>query len=300
MEDRGLNILVVDDEKPIRKILNKLLVRGGYRIVEAANGREGLELFRERRPDIVITDIRMPEMGGLDLLMAIKKESPDACVAVMTGYGSEEVAIQAIRSGACNYFKKPFNTAEFMYAIGVLAELVGHRKGQKFDNTILTGETKTFLMGSRFSQIYPVISELTRTLADYPFDVESVQIALLEMITNAIEHGNLEISLEEKQKALQEGTLKDLYRIRTASPECAGRKVEIHYEFTPARAAFTITDEGKGFVCASLPDPSDPRNIMEVSGRGIIMTRLLMDETKYNDKGNAVTVVKVAGKPEPA
>ena len=296
MEDRGLNILVVDDEVPIRKILKKLLVRSGYGVVEAANGREALDLFRERHPDIVITDVRMPEMGGLDLLMAIKKESPDACVAVMTGYGSEDVAIQAIRSGACNYFKKPFNSAEFVYAIGVLAELVDHRKGQKFDSAILAGETKTFVMGSRIEQVYPVIGELTRTISGYPFDVESIQIALLEMITNAIEHGNLEISLEEKQKALQEGTLKDLYRLRASSPECAGRKVEIYYEFTPARAAFTITDEGKGFNCASLPDPDDPRNIMGVSGRGVIMTRLLMDETTFNEKGNSVTIVKAAGK----
>ena len=214
----------------------------------------------------------------------------------MTGYGSEDIAIQAIRSGACNYFKKPFNSAELVYAIGVLAELVDHRKGQKFDSSILTGETKTFVMGNGFEQVYPVISELTRTISGYPFDVESVQIALLEMITNAIEHGNLGITLQQKQEALQEGTLKDLYRIRASSPECAGRKVEIHYEFTPTRAAFTITDEGRGFNCAKLPDPDDPRNIMDVSGRGIIMTRLLMDETTYNEKGNSVTIVKAAGK----
>ena len=71
--------------------------------------------------------------------------------------------------------------------------------------------------------------------------------------------------------------------------------MEIRYEFTPARVSFTITDEGRGFDWESLPDPNDPKNLMEASGRGIIMTKLLMDEMTYSAKGNSVTIVKTAG-----
>lgn len=294
MNDKKLRILVADDEPSIRKILHKLLDRHGYETLEASNGLEALKIFEEKKPDIVISDIRMPEMNGLDLLRAIKRISPEACVTIMTGFGTEEVAIEAIRSGACNYFKKPFQASELLYAIGALAELVMHRKREVVDFSTVSSETRICHVGNDVNQVYPLIQELTRTLQGFPYDVESIQIGLLEIITNAIEHGNLGITFQEKQEALKRGTFDELYRTKQASDPASGKIVEIGYEFSPSEVRYTITDSGGGFDWKNLPDSRDPKNIMETSGRGIIMTRLLMDEVSFNEAGNSVVMVKKA------
>ena len=86
-------LLLVDDEPGIRKVVGIALMDFGYAVLEAANGDEGLEIFRREKPPVVITDIRMPGMDGLDLLRAIKAEAPETEVILVTGHGDMDVAI---------------------------------------------------------------------------------------------------------------------------------------------------------------------------------------------------------------
>ncbi len=292
MDEDGLKILVVDDESAVRRIMSRVLLRHGYHPIEAADGREALEVFCHENPAIVITDINMPDMDGLELLSRIKEESPEACVVIMTGYGSEETAIKALRSGAGNYFTKPIDLPELIYAIGVLADFIRSREDKSFDYKKIIRETKTIVTGNALGAIYSIVHELTRAIANFPSEAESMQTGLLEMITNAIEHGNLDITYEEKQKALQDGRLDELYENKAQAMPYKERKVTIRYEFDPEKVIYTICDQGDGFDWRSLPDPTDPENLMAASGRGIFMTRLYMDEVVYNDTGNEVTIVK--------
>ncbi|MFH1672795.1 MAG: response regulator [Pseudomonadota bacterium] len=292
MAGEGLKILVVDDESGVRRIISKVLLRNGYQPIESADGREALEVFRNENPAIVITDIRMPDMDGLELLTRIKEKSPETCIAIMTGYGSEEVAIKALRNGASNYFKKPIDLPELIYAIGVLSDSIRSRRHNKFDYKKLAHEIKTIIIENDLDSIYSIVHELTKVTAYFSSDVESIQTGLLEMITNAVEHGNLNITYEEKQKALQKGTLKELYKNRAQTVPYKERKVTIRYEFNPEKVMYTICDQGDGFGWRDLPDSADPDNLMAASGRGVFMTRLYMDEVVYNDTGNEVTIVK--------
>ena len=82
-----IKILVVDDEVAVREILVEILSQEGYRLSSAADGGGGLETFRRESPDIVITDVYMPNMDGLELLARVRKESPETISAVMTGFG---------------------------------------------------------------------------------------------------------------------------------------------------------------------------------------------------------------------
>ena len=100
-------LLLVDDEPGIRKVVGIALMDCGYTVREAANGDEGLEVFRRERPPIVITDIRMPGMDGLGLLSAIKAESPGTEVILVTGHGDMDVAIEGLRLDACDFISKP-------------------------------------------------------------------------------------------------------------------------------------------------------------------------------------------------
>lgn len=102
-------ILLVDDEAGIRKVLGIFLTDYGYQVSTAKNGEEGLHLFKKIRPPIVLTDIKMPGMDGLQLLKAIKDESPDTEVIMITGHGEMELAIQSLKFDATDFITKPIN-----------------------------------------------------------------------------------------------------------------------------------------------------------------------------------------------
>jgi len=103
------NILVVDDELGMRQFLTHLLQREGHVVRVAANGREALDLLREPPPDLIISDIRMPDMGGVDLLRAAREMLPDVEVIMMTAFANVDTAREAFLLGAYDFVQKPFD-----------------------------------------------------------------------------------------------------------------------------------------------------------------------------------------------
>jgi PAS domain S-box-containing protein len=100
-------VLLVEDEEAIVRVLARSLQYDGYEVVTAANGQEGLEVFRRERPDIVLTDIKMPVMDGLELLKEIKAESPETEVIIITGHGDMDSSIEALQHDASDFINKP-------------------------------------------------------------------------------------------------------------------------------------------------------------------------------------------------
>ena len=105
-------ILVVDDEVNLRAVLKGLLERDGYSVDEAGDGKAGLEKARERGYAAVITDLKMPEMDGAQLLAALKAEQPEVPVVLLTAHGSIQNAVDAMRRGAFDFLTKPFDKDE--------------------------------------------------------------------------------------------------------------------------------------------------------------------------------------------
>lgn len=102
-------LLLVDDEEGIRKVLGITLEDSDYRVLQAASGEEALHMFREGCPSIVVTDIKMPGMDGIELLQKIKQESPDTEVIMITGHGDIELAIKSLQFDAADFITKPIN-----------------------------------------------------------------------------------------------------------------------------------------------------------------------------------------------
>ncbi|MDD5452624.1 MAG: response regulator [Desulfovibrionales bacterium] len=102
-------LLLIDDEEGIRKILGMSLRSDGYEVVTAEDGRQGLDLFREGRFPIVLTDLKMPELDGIEVLKRIKEIEPSAEVIIITGHGNMEAAVQSLYLGASNFVTKPVN-----------------------------------------------------------------------------------------------------------------------------------------------------------------------------------------------
>jgi PAS domain S-box-containing protein len=110
--DQPAKVLIVDDEELIRLNLRALLEDLGYRVAEAADGREGLDAFDRERPDLVLADLKMPVMDGLSMIAALREKSPETPVIVISGAGTVREAVDSLRLGAWDYVMKPVPDAE--------------------------------------------------------------------------------------------------------------------------------------------------------------------------------------------
>jgi two-component system response regulator FlrC len=108
----GRSVLIVDDEPTMRVALAESLRRNGYGVTQAANGQEALDQLVDCKPWLVLTDLKMPRMGGLEVVKEIKKRTPNTLVVVMTAYGTVETAVEAMKYGATDFLLKPFATEQ--------------------------------------------------------------------------------------------------------------------------------------------------------------------------------------------
>ncbi len=117
MDERKWKVLIIDDEEGIRKVLDITLTDAGYDVLTAAGGEEGLSLCEEAGPHIVITDIRMPGMDGLEVLRRIKRQFPDREVIVATAFGDMDVAVRALQLEASDFITKPIGNDALLVAL---------------------------------------------------------------------------------------------------------------------------------------------------------------------------------------
>ena len=130
------SIMIVDDEEIIRESLSFVLTKEGYRVQEAANGRIAADLLKNDSFDLVLTDLEMPDMKGIELLEHITRYSPETLVVIITAYGSIDTAIAALRKGAVDYILKPVEFDELLLKI---RRLVSSRR-LTLENKLLRGE----------------------------------------------------------------------------------------------------------------------------------------------------------------
>ncbi|MDA0838179.1 MAG: response regulator [Planctomycetota bacterium] len=287
-------VLVVDDDELIRQSLGQFLQHRGFQVLTAKNGEEGFDVYQRERPEITFTDLKMPRMGGLELMKEILSLDTEAHIVVMTAYGNDEAILEALRGGAEDFFKKPLDYTEVNEALTNIEIRILEAEGQGVDQGFVLEEQIRLEIPNDLNIVSSVVNKITGSLR-YFFEsavVHGIQGALIEMVVNAIEHGSLGISYEEKTQALEADRLNALILEKSQQPELACRRVRIDYHLTTTAVTYIIEDEGNGFKIDELPDPGDPENLWLGHGRGILMTQALMDEVKYNEKGNQVTLVK--------
>lgn len=112
MENETKRILVLDDEEMIRDLLQETFQKSGYEVITANNGKETLERIGKETFDLLITDIRLPDISGMQILTRVKKKHPDLGIVMITAYGSIKNAVKAMKQGAFDYITKPFNLDE--------------------------------------------------------------------------------------------------------------------------------------------------------------------------------------------
>ena len=115
-------LVVVDDEENILEVVSRFGERAGFEVVTCGGGNEAIALLQSRRADLVMVDLRMPDVGGLDVLRAIKDTDPNCQAVLMTGYASVETAVEAIKLGALDYVNKPIDFARLEALLSTVHE----------------------------------------------------------------------------------------------------------------------------------------------------------------------------------
>lgn len=184
-------ILVVDDDESVRKMLSVVLNKEGFDVIFASNGLMALEAFRSHSPGIVIMDIRMPEMDGLQALAEICKMDKDAIVILMTAYAAVETAVQAMKLGAFDYVIKPFDLDEILLLVGRALQL----RQMRYDINLLHRELSKNYRLDRILTGNPKMKELCLTVTKIAKSNASVLItgesgSGKELIASAIHYNS--------------------------------------------------------------------------------------------------------------
>lgn len=272
------SILVVDDDPDIHELLATLLGSGEYHVESAQDGLAGLSRLEHSAYDLVLTDVRMPGLDGLELLHRIHELRPEAKVVVMTAASTPERIIRAMRDQAFGYLSKPFSAR----ALNEVVQRAFSAPVWQDDIEVLSARPAWIALQLRCKietadRILQFLREMGMDLP--PAEREHIGMAFRELLLNAIEHGG------------------------QSDPR---KKVYLAYVRTNRAIIYYLRDPGAGFSFSNLAHaavsnpPDAPFEHTEVrdslglrpGGFGILLTRNVVDELIYNEKGNEVLLIK--------
>ena len=160
-------VLVIDDETSMIETLSMLLKREGFDVLSALSGAEGIERFAETKPDLVLTDVRMPKVSGVDVLEAIREKDPTMPVVLMTAQASLQSAIQAVNLGATHYVQKPFSNDELVAILRRSLDIGRvERENVRLKREIRTRDNKALLKPIGVSAEFRKALQLAESVAD--------------------------------------------------------------------------------------------------------------------------------------
>ena len=287
-------VIIVEDSQTQAQQIQLLLEDARFETEIALEGRAALELVRKAPPDLVLTDLEMPVMNGLELVEAVHRDFPWVPVILMTAHGSEEIASLALCKGAASYVPKAYLDNDIVPTMERILELtkVDRHLHQALHSLSLI--ELQFVLTNDHKLINPILGYQDDLLMQFELcDVAArmrVGVALQEALLNAIYHGNLEVSSQLRQT--NEKVYHDLVQSRCRQPAFEKRRVHFHIKMSAAEAVYIVRDDGQGFDPSTLPDPTDPVNLDRVGGRGLLLIRTFMDHVAHNQRGNEITMIK--------
>ena len=295
-------VLIVDDSSTDRLRAGGLLDQmEDYSIEYAVDGSDALVKMELHVPDMVITDLDMPELNGLELVAVMRKSYPIVPVVLMTARGSEDIAVQALRAGAASYVPKRLLNTLLADTVRQVFLISREDRGRIRLMRRMAEQQVRFDIENDQELIASLVQFLQQGAAGMGVcdDGDRIRtgVALQEALTNASFHGNLEVSSSLRE--VDHRAYYDLARERTVQTPYSQRRIHVSARYSLEEAEFCIRDEGPGFDRSSLPDPTDPANLERPCGRGLLLMQTFMDEVKYNASGNEVTMIKRRKSPAP-
>ncbi len=288
-------LLVVDDDEVDRELVARCLAPlEGLEARYAENAEKALGILQADTFDLVLTDLRMPGMTGLELVKRVSEEFPVSPIVLMTSMGNETTAVQALRAGAASYVPKSQLKEMLADTIEQVLDLAVARRSRRTVLGYLQDAELRFDLPSDPSLAHPLAAFLQDNLAQLEFANAAVRtqvgVALMEALDNAIVHGNLEVGSDQRRRSRQ--SYQTRIDERRRSEPYASRRLRVEVDEDAGGVEYRIEDEGPGFDATRLSDPVAPESLLEVSGRGILLMRTFMDEVRYEGRGNRLVLRK--------
>lgn len=299
-----IEVLIVDDSAAERLFISHFIARSDeFHATFASDGIEALQSVAARPPGLIVSDIRMPRMNGLDLIRALSATGKHIPVVLMTSFGSEEIAVEALHAGAASYVPKRCLDTELIRTLRSVLAVTTRRQNRRQTLRNLTFQESHFVVENDPSTISGLVSHiLDQTIAMkvlHGQEVTQVGIALQEVLTNAINHGNLE--LDPRLRHSDSEAYFELADRRRREAPYAHRRVFIEMRLDQTELRFVVRDEGSGFAAGSVMDGLNKPQLEQVNGRGLMLVNSFMDSVSHNETGNEITMTKyVSGSHLPA
>ena len=270
-------VLLAEDNNPSREVYATALRKAGYDVIPVPDGEAALEILKRESVDVLVTDVFMPGMSGIDLLEHARKLKPDLRAIVITGQKTGETIIGALRHHACEFLSKPFHLEELLEAVGEVL-----KRDIALEIEVISGRTDwiELRVPCDLAAVEPIQRCLGHLHEHIPRETrDAVGAVFRELLNNAIEHGG----------------------------KCdPAKRVVIKYIHLKRAILYSIKDPGEGFNIeeiehAAFANPPDqPTRHMEVrqekgmrpGGFGIMLASQVIDELVYNEKRNELIFVK--------
>ncbi|MBA3242355.1 MAG: ATP-binding protein [Acidobacteria bacterium] len=260
-------ILIVDGNAELRTVLADALADLGHEVVATGDrseavAREDLEDF-----DLIISDLAEYADSGTQIISELKRKRLLVPIVVTSEEAHQTGVIKAFKLGAANLLRKPYDKEELR---SIVEKTLGYKLRFVEDLKVLpfVRERIEFELPSDLSLMNGVLHYLIERVAALGIikpDNSNLFIALDEAFVNAVKHGN------------------------RSDPH---KLVRITADLSAKEARFQIEDEGEGFDLKAIPDPLDPANLFNTSGRGVLLIYNIMDQVEYNERGNSLTMIK--------
>ena len=286
--------ILIAEDSPTQAIQIQLMLEAAeYEAEIAADGVQALQQIEANPPDVVLTDLHMPNMNGLELVEKIRQQYESIPVILITADGTESIAAEALQKGAASYIPKRFMDKSLLPTLrGVVEMLQAQRTKQRVLSTLVESRSRFVLKNDpqlAASLVQHLEDELEKLNYSDQTGLFRISLALTEALANAMDHGNLELNSDLRDDPAAYAQLRQA-RCQQDPYRC--RRVTLIADLSPTAVSITVRDEGPGFDPSTIPDPTDPENLVRASGRGLMLIQSFMDEVRHNATGNEITMIK--------
>jgi CheY-like chemotaxis protein/anti-sigma regulatory factor (Ser/Thr protein kinase) len=284
-------ILLVDDDPIFIKLISPLLSKEGYSLLTAADAHDAQIILQQnsKHISVVLLDWEMPNMSGIELLRWIRQQPEFESIQVImqTGMDKAENIKEGIDAGAYYYLTKPIKREVLLSTIHAAIQDHDHQK--ELLTKLKQAENSFRLLDEAVFHFRSVVEgEFLAVRIANICAVPEEAMYVSELLSNAVEHGNLGITYEEKTSLIENGTLQEEIEKRLSSPELQKRRVKVSLKKEEGILSVTVEDEGDGFDFQKYLQFDDSR-IFDNHGRGIAIVNSYLN-MQYLDKGNKVLV----------
>jgi CheY-like chemotaxis protein len=267
------------------------------------NGVEALASLGQSSPAAVLTDLDMPEMNGLDLVVAVRQKHPQIPVILMTAFGSEEIAVQALQSGAASYVPKKNLSQDLVNTLQDVLEVARASREDSQLAEYLTGLDLRFELPGSSPPSAAVVAAVQNGMSDLGLgdDIDRIRVgvALDTAIHNFLIYGNLELTPEQLQDAynLSDGGasyFKMLEERGRQTPYC-DRRIHVAAHVAKGTVRCVVRQDGPGLDEQARSQPADPRELEGGRARGWLLVKAFMDDVTFNEAGTEVVLTRSFG-----